>query len=218
LSYHDWTAEQERTEPMTSHPRTVGVYSRQDIVHEGLVSLLSKHPDKVCIVRLPTELGHEDPDVVLYDVMALLEGDTRPLTYLVEMTASKVLAVGRDLRPDLVSQALKVGVDGFFDIGVNEKELLKAVESAASGWELGDSELTDARASRLGADVGLTPREVEILGLIARGVSNQEIADRVFLSINSVKTYIRTAYRKIGVHSRAEAVGWAIRHGFASEK
>jgi DNA-binding NarL/FixJ family response regulator len=210
---------------MTSHPCTVGVYSPQDIVHEGLVALLSKHPDKACLVPTPVENGDPDPDVVLYDVVALLEGDTRPLTHLVEMTTSKVLAVGRDLRPDLVCKALAAGVDGFFDIGVDEKGLLKAVESAATGWEVGDpgvdptvgSSLSDARANRLGSDVGLTPREAEILSLIAQGIPNQQIAARVFLSINSVKTYIRTAYRKIGAHSRAEAVGWAIRHGFASE-
>jgi len=211
---------------MTSHPCTVGVYSPHDIAHEGLVALLSKHPDKICVVPTPTGNGHPDPDVVLYDVIALLEGDTRLLTYLVEMTTSKVLAVGRDLRPDLVCKALVAGADGFFDIGVDEKGLLKAVESAATGWEVGDpgvdptigSTISDARANRLGSDLGLTPREAEILGLIAQGLSNQEIASRVFLSINSVKTYIRTAYRKIGAHSRAEAVGWAIRHGFGSEE
>jgi DNA-binding NarL/FixJ family response regulator len=123
---------------MPSHPCTVGVYSPQDIAHEGLVALLSKHADKVCIVPTPTANEHPDPDVVLYDVIALLEGDTRPLTYLVENTSSKVLAVGRDLRPDLVCKALVAGADGFFDIGVDEKELLKAVESATTGWELGD--------------------------------------------------------------------------------
>jgi DNA-binding NarL/FixJ family response regulator len=211
---------------MTSHPFRVGVYSPQDIVNEGLSALLSKHPDKVCLVPTPTDPGHPDPDVVLYDVVALLDGDTRQLTYLVEMTTSKVLAVGRDLRPDLVAQALTTGVDGFFDLGVNEKELLKAVESAATGWELGDPGLdptvgssdSAVRANRLGSDVGLTTRETEILALIARGHSNQEIASRLFLSINSVKTYIRTAYRKIGADSRAGAVGWAIRHGFSSEE
>jgi DNA-binding NarL/FixJ family response regulator len=211
---------------MTSHPCTVGVYSPQDIVHEGLVALLSKHPDKAFLVPTRTGNGSPDPDVVLYDVIALLEGDTRPLAYLVEMTSSKVLAVGRDLRPDLVCKALAAGVDGFFDVGVNEKGLLKAVESAATGWEVGDpgvdpivgSNHSVARADRLGSDVGLTPREAEILSLIAQGIRNQEIASRLFLSINSVKTYIRTAYRKIGAHSRAEAVGWAIRHGFASDE
>ncbi len=61
---------------------------------------------------------------------------------------------------------------------------------------------------------GLTVRESEIVALITQGLSNQEIADRSYLSINSVKTYIRTAYRKMGVERRAQAVLWGIRHGF----
>jgi DNA-binding NarL/FixJ family response regulator len=211
---------------MTSQPIRVGVYSPQEIVREGIVSLLAKHPDKVFIAPTPAKPRHPDPDVVLYDVIALLGRDTRPLTYLVSMTTSKVLAVGRDLRPDLVGQALATGADGFFDVGVDEKGLLKAIESAATGWETGDqgidptvgSSMSEVRANRLGADVGLSEREVEILTLIAQGIPNQQIASRLFLSINSVKTYIRTAYRKIGVASRAEAVGWAIRHGFASDE
>ena len=62
------------------------------------------------------------------------------------------------------------------------------------------------------ARTGLTPREVDVLGLIAAGLTNQEIADRLYLSINSVKTYIRTAYRKIGAERRAHAVVWVERH------
>jgi DNA-binding CsgD family transcriptional regulator len=62
--------------------------------------------------------------------------------------------------------------------------------------------------------VGLTAREAEVLALITQGFSNQEIAERSYLSINSVKTYIRTAYRKIGVTRRAQAVVWGMKHGF----
>ena len=57
-------------------------------------------------------------------------------------------------------------------------------------------------------------REAEIVALITQGLSNQEIADRSYLSINSVKTYIRTAYRKMGVERRSQAVLWGIQHGF----
>ncbi|MDP3892306.1 response regulator transcription factor, partial [Nocardioides sp.] len=64
-------------------------------------------------------------------------------------------------------------------------------------------------------DFDLSPREAEVLALIAKGMSNKEIAQTVFLSVNSVKTYIRTAYRKIGVHRRGQAVVWAHEHGFA---
>ncbi|WP_193609164.1 LuxR C-terminal-related transcriptional regulator [Nocardioides lijunqiniae] len=60
----------------------------------------------------------------------------------------------------------------------------------------------------------LSSRETEILSLIVRGLSNQEIADAAYLSINSVKTYIRTAYKKMGVTRRSQAVVWAMQHGF----
>ena len=66
-------------------------------------------------------------------------------------------------------------------------------------------------------DEGLTEREAEIIALIARGLSNQEIADLAYLSINSVKTYIRTAYRKMGVTRRSQAVRWALEHGFVPD-
>nr|WP_227467367.1 LuxR C-terminal-related transcriptional regulator [Nocardioides lijunqiniae] len=60
----------------------------------------------------------------------------------------------------------------------------------------------------------MSSRETEIVSLIVRGLSNQEIADTAYLSINSVKTYIRTAYRKMGVTRRSQAVVWAMQHGF----
>ena len=52
-----------------------------------------------------------------------------------------------------------------------------------------------------------------MLTLITQGLTNQEIADRVYISINSVKTYVRTAYRKIGVARRSQAVSWGVQHG-----
>ncbi len=59
----------------------------------------------------------------------------------------------------------------------------------------------------------LTPRELSVLQLIASGYSNREICDELYLSINSVKTYVRSAYRRIGIESRAQAILWGIRNG-----
>ena len=64
------------------------------------------------------------------------------------------------------------------------------------------------------ARAGLSPREAEIIALITQGLSNQEIADRAYLSINSVKTYIRSAYRKMDVTTRSQAVLWGVENGF----
>lgn len=65
-----------------------------------------------------------------------------------------------------------------------------------------------------GEDHGLTERESEVVSLITCGLPNLEIAKRLYLSINSIKTYIRAAYRKMGVRTRAQAVLWGVRHGF----
>jgi len=209
---------------MTTETVRVAVVSPQPIVAAGLVSLLNRHEPRIEVVDYPGDpAGFEQPDphVILYDVISLVEGDGDDLDFLVKMTASVVLAVGRDLRPDLVSQALNRGADGFFSIGASEQELLDAVESAVTGWEPGDggenptvgSSASAARANQLGTNVGLTEREAQIIGLIAQGLSNEDIASRLYLSVNSVKTYIRTTYRKAGVKSRSQAVSWAIEHG-----
>ena len=65
-----------------------------------------------------------------------------------------------------------------------------------------------------GADLaGLSVRETEILRYIASGYSNEALAAAMFLSVNTVKSHIRSAYRKVGAVSRSQAVGWAMRHG-----
>ena len=69
-----------------------------------------------------------------------------------------------------------------------------------------------------GDEHGLSPREAEVLALICQGLSNQQIADRAFLSINTVKSYVRTLYQKIGVESRTQAVLWGVDHGFRPDR
>jgi DNA-binding NarL/FixJ family response regulator len=197
---------------------TVGVYSQQEIVREGVVSLLSKHPDKVMVLATPTRAGEPEPDVVLYDVMALLEGDTRLLGYLVDRTASKVLAVGHELRPELIEQAIAAGASGYLSKVLTGPQIVAALERVMRGEIVilpGRSETSvDAAGDWPGRSAGLTPREAEILALITQGLTNQDIATRAFLSINSVKTYIRSAYRKINVTRRSQAVLWGVENGF----
>ena len=68
-----------------------------------------------------------------------------------------------------------------------------------------------------GRNEGLTDRESEILALITQGNSNAEVAKLTYLSPNTVKSYIRTIYRKINVTSRTQAVLWGVRHGFTTD-
>ena len=77
-----------------------------------------------------------------------------------------------------------------------------------------ESALSRVETDWPGAEQGLTQRESDVIRLIGRGLTNQEIATECHVTINSVKTYIRTAYRKMGVSSRTQAVLWSLRNGF----
>jgi DNA-binding NarL/FixJ family response regulator len=194
---------------MSGRSTRVAICSTQEVVAKGLTAMLGEHPDRFVVVD-PSEA-----DVVLYDSLAVHVDGGAELRHLVSGDRPVggdrpvVLAISRDLRPDLRARALAQGAHAWVSMSASTSQLVEAVEAAADGREL------PAHVDRLGASVGLTPREVEVLALIAQGMSNLEIAERLFLSINSVKTYIRSAYAKIGATSRSRAVAWCLQHGFA---
>ncbi|HEX5087919.1 MAG TPA: response regulator transcription factor [Nocardioides sp.] len=199
-------------------PLPVAVCSPHPVVRTGLKALLRRHPERFRVVPAPDGPDREDPGVVLYDVYALRSGDDE-LADLLRQTSARVVAVGRELRPDLTSRALAAGVDGSVALGADEKELVEAVQAAAgprAARETTRAPVSVARSGRLGERFGLSARESDVLALIVQGLTNKQIADRLFLSINSVKTYVRNAYGKIGAANRSQAVGWAIRNGFAA--
>ena len=195
----------------------MGIVSPQAVVAAGLKALLGDGDQGWEVVVEPD--GAAPPDVVLYDVISLHQGDGHDLDLLVQQTESQVIAVGRDLRPDLQARALGRGAVAAISLGVSAEELVDVVRDALDG-RLDTSPI----ARRLDADVplgreaGLSSRESSVLRLIVQGYTNLEIAQRLYLSINSIKTYIRTTYRKIGVSSRQQAVTWAIQHGFPIER
>ena len=156
-----------------------------------------------------------EPDVVLYDVIGLHEGDGADLDHWVKQTASTVIAVTPELRPDLGCPRPRPGRRGRRSIGVSTEDLVEVSGRPSTGRSTTCPAVQEAEdATHLGAEAGLSPREVEVLRLIAQGVTNHDIAGTLFLSINSVKTYIRSTYRKIGVANRAQAVAWALQNGF----
>jgi DNA-binding NarL/FixJ family response regulator len=193
----------------------VGIDSPQDVVAKGLLNILESEFGS----RLYAPVGPVDgePDVILYDVIGLQAGDTAELDRLRQQTASLVIAVSYDgLRPDLEALALDRGATAVIPLSISAEQLTEVIRAAVEG-HLEDlpTVLTPDDSVFPGKDVGLSRRESDVVSLIAQGRSNQEIADECFLSINSVKTYIRSAYRKIGIHHRGQAVAWALQHGFA---
>lgn len=124
--------------------------------------------------------------------------------------ADVVLHHGPD---DEVPEAVlrRTGARGWVPLRVGVEQIVSLVEDAAAGPRGWPDGWTDNRT-------GLSAREVQVVALIAEGLTNQEIADRVFVSINSVKTYIRSAYRKIGVNSRTQAAVWGMEHGIVRRR
>ena len=127
-----------------------------------------------------------------------------------------------NLQPDLVERAIARGASGYLSKGLTAEEVVRGIEAVHAGRDRPASQRSrrpeDGAGGWPGRDHGLSAREAEVLALITQGLSNQEIAERSYLSINSVKTYVRTAYRKIGVTRRSQAVAWGMRHGFEPDR
>ena len=173
--------------------------------------------DRIEVVEVSTNRpGVEAVDIALIDSFA----QTRDVNeVLAEANAERYVFYSWSLEPELIETWARFGVVGFLDKRLTAEELADALERIHGG-ESGvvsadypaspDIDLGDWP----GRGRGLSARESEVIALITQGLGNDEIADRMFTTINTVKTYIRTAYRKTGVDSRARAVLWGVDHGF----
>jgi len=159
-----------------------------------------------------------DVDIVLFDTFGQTDGRGIGLKELVRHSGAKVVIYSWNLEPQLIRRALDDGASGYLSKVLTGPEIVRALQRVLDGDLVvltGDHESSVGGAGDWpGRSAGLSPREAEIIALITQGLSNQEIADRVFLSINSIKSCIRTAYRKMGVTTRTQAVLWGVQNGF----
>lgn len=205
-----------KTTPERRRPIRVSLSNDYEIALLGLAQMLARHPSKVQIVDLTTlpKMPHQ-ADVILYDTFGRLPDDDIKLRKIVEENTAKVVVYSWDEYPE--EAARRQGAVGYVHKGSSAEELVAAITAIHDGTE---PRAVERDAEPLltwpGQAIGLSRRESEILTFITRGVTNEEIARRSFLSINTVKSYIRNAYRKIGVRTRPQAVAWGYRNGFQS--
>jgi DNA-binding NarL/FixJ family response regulator len=193
----------------------VQIVTTQRVVELGLRAMLAGVSAPFTLTTSGPAVA--DPDVVLFDVICMQEGDTTELDVWVKDTATIVIAVDRTLRPALGAQARAHGVEWGITLDIADADFVQVIKEAIAGTLEGSDVAQEwDPADFLGQDAGLSPRESTVLELVTRGFGNQEIADELYLSINSVKTYIRSTYRKIDVSTRSQAVAWAIQAGFPS--
>ena len=195
-------------------PVRVALSDDYEIALLGLAQMLAGHPHQVQIVDMTssTHMPHE-PDVILYDTFGRLSDDDEKLRRVVAENTAKVVVYSWDDYPE--ERARRHGAAGFLHKGLTADELVAGIVAIHDGRHRGSTESGgEPLVTWPGQAFGLSEREAEVLSFITRGLSNDEIARRSFLSVNTVKTYIRTAYRKIGVTSRSQAVAWGYQNGF----
>ena len=204
---------------MAAAPVRVAIANDYEIVVVGIAGILERYPDRVTVVELDSGVPvRAKVDVVLYDSFGQPQGAEMDVAEVVGETGGKVLVFSWNVQPELVEASLKAGASGYISKGVSGDELVDLIERAHSGEQLVPDHQGDAPDGAVGHwpgdDHGLSPREAEVLALICQGLSNEQITNRAYLSINTVKTYVRSLYRKIGVESRTQAVLWGVDHGF----
>jgi DNA-binding NarL/FixJ family response regulator len=221
---------------MSTKSITVLIADDQRVVREGLTMVLGLLPGVKIVgsasngeeaVALAEQLH---PDVVLMDLrMPHCDGveATRRLTQSQPDTKVVVLTTYAD--DHSVIQALRAGACGFLTKDAASPEIAAALQAAKRGESAIDPAVQHhlvkaiARTAPLqwsppekaGLPDGLTPREATVLTLIAEGLSNAEIADRLTITETTVKSHINHLYGKTGARDRAQAVAYAYRHGLA---
>ncbi|CAA9371887.1 MAG: Two-component transcriptional response regulator, LuxR family [uncultured Nocardioides sp.] len=198
-------------------PLRVVLHDDSELVGRGLEHMLAPYSDVVVLLP-PAGPGRPVPpcELELYDPhgpkAAALDGSApRP--------HGRMVAFSWNCTRDAVSTELARGAAGYISKRAPAERLVRGLVQVARGRvvvELAGPRSQTASRHAPAADWPLTDRETAVLALIAQGRSNQEIAEDLSLSINSIKSYIRVAYRKIDVASRSQAVLWGVRHGLLS--
>ncbi len=214
-------------------PLRVVVADDQASVREGLVLLLGGLPG-IDVVGAAADgeqavdlVAEHQPDAILLDLhMPVLDGigATRRLT--AEHPGVAIVVLTTYVDDTSVLEALRAGARSDLTKDADRTDIARALQAAAGGLTVFDPSVLDLllaaaagppqiaqpEPGRAAPPDGLTQREVEILGLIARGLTNPEIAGRLYLSNHTIKTHINRIFAKTGSRDRAAAISYAHRH------
>jgi NarL family two-component system response regulator LiaR len=201
------------------------------MLREGMRNLLSQEKDFEIVgeaangeeaVRLTRELK---PDIVVMDiVMPKLNGveATRQIKQVNPATAVLILTAYSDIR--YIIELLEAGACGYLLKDAPGKEVVKAIRAVRSGESVLDPEVTRKLVQRLaslskgpdehGTGGQLTAREMEILKWAARGLSNKEMSEKLFISLRTVKAHMTNIFNKLGCSSRTDAIIKGLKQGY----
>jgi DNA-binding NarL/FixJ family response regulator len=198
--------------PTTGKPITVALVNDYENIVHGLAAMLAPYSDRVMIVEITVgDEPRRQADVALFDTFA---GRRYAIDRAREMVrdgfVEHVLLYTWDAGAEFLSLADEAGVSGVALKSQTGSALVEMIERVANGEHIG---FENAQRGRQTWDNDeLSMREQEVLALIAFGMSNAEIGKELFLSVDTVKTYIRRLYSKLGVRNRAQAAMQAAGH------
>lgn len=217
-------------------PLRVVIADDQAIVREGLVFLLGGLPDiEVAGAAADGEQALElvaevRPDAILLDLhMPVLDGIGTTRRLVAEHPGVAIVVLTTYVDDTSVLEALRAGARSYLTKDADRADIARALHAAVGGLTVFDPRVhatllaatSQAGDTRAGGDPaarppeppdGMTQREVEILALIAQGLTNGEIAERLFLSNHTVKTHINRIFAKTGSRDRVAAISYAQRH------
>jgi DNA-binding NarL/FixJ family response regulator len=205
----------------------------QDLVREGLQAILKTAPDMEVVetaidgAEALELIPKTRPDVVLMDLkMPGMNGIQATREIRNRYPAVRVLVLTTFDADEWVFDAIRCGASGYILKDTPRQQLLDAIRGTAEGKTHVDPAVAGKLfnqiqgsclpASSSVAD-GLSEREREVLGLIANGLSNSDIAERLYLSEGTVRNYVSAIFSKLGVSDRTQAAVLALRHGLASQ-
>ena len=190
------------------------------VVRSGLGAFLSVHPDLELVGEAENDeqavarAGLLQPDIILMDLMMpVMDGVAAIAAIKKQHAAIQIIALTSYQEDELVQNALRAGAVGYLMKNVSARELAAAIQAARAGQMTLSPEAAQAlvRASQQPQDAEkLTEREREVLKLMVEGLNNAEIAERLVVSLSTVKYHISNILTKLGVDNRVAAVTQAL--------
>ena len=200
----------------------VGIVDDHSIMRQGLRAMLDREPDLRVVGDADGErsaitmVAQARPDVVLMDLKLTIDGGCEGLDLCAKVAGrfpeSRILVLTTFADEWLVREAIRQGAKGYVVKDVDLTELIRAIRAVYRGESAFDARSASAVVSWLrrepdtDATAQITPREREILALLARGLSNVAIGKRLYISDTTVKFHVTNLMHKLGARRRAEAV------------
>ena len=199
-----------------SSPISVAIVNDYPVVVEGVAQLLARDR-RLNLVELDAGMDpKQSVDVVLFDAFSQRQIDDDIARLLGNPKYRRLVVYTWHTKAEQVNRAMDAGIHGYVSKAVDAQTLCDAVVRVHGGEQVIEPKPVPEEVEAgnwPGREEGLSARESEVVSMITQGVTNEEIAKACYLSINSVKSYIRSAYRKMGVERRSQAVLWGVEHG-----